>query len=274
VTEPNPSHVLEFRRFSSAQVARWNAWQVAIIRRETRGAAHPPVITHNLMGRETGFDHFELGATCDTVGWDSYPLGFLALQERGLECDGRDGAVPGLANAPGSSPGGSPGTLPAAGLRAHRLRFMRVGDPDFQSFHNDLYRAVAHGVHGDAAFIRKHPSVPPGPWIHELQPAAPVNWAPYNPSPLPGAGRMWIMEAMASGMGVVMMFRFGGLGARWFFEKKKKKEKKLSTSSHSLFFVFSPPQKCAAGAALRTRRSRCTAGSCAAMALRTPRLPR
>ncbi len=55
---------------------------------------------------------------------------------------------------------------------AHKQRFLRQGDPDMQAFHHDLYRAV-----GDGRW-----------WVMEQQPG-PVNWAPYNPAPLPGMAR-------------------------------------------------------------------------------------
>jgi len=101
VTEPNPAHALDFRRFSSDQVARFNAAQVAAIR------AHSDApIGHNYMGRSLDFDHFEIGRQMDIATWDSYPLGFL---EDRIECDA-----------------------------AHKRRHARQGDPDFQAFHHDL----------------------------------------------------------------------------------------------------------------------------------------
>ena len=51
--------------------------------------------------------------------------------------------------------------------------FSRQGNPDFQAFHHDLYRSVGKGRW----------------WIMEQQPG-PVNWAPYNPAPLPGTIRL------------------------------------------------------------------------------------
>ena len=108
VTEPNPAHVLDFRRFSSDQVAAFNLAQVEALRERT-GA---PII-HNYMTAETGFDHFELGKVLDVASWDSYPIGSLSTR---------------LEEAPG-----------------HHARFLRQGDPDLQAFHHDLYRAVGRG---------------------------------------------------------------------------------------------------------------------------------
>ncbi|WP_308916506.1 beta-galactosidase [Jannaschia sp. LMIT008] len=73
----------------------------------------------------------------------------------------------------------------------HRRRFHRQGDPDFQAFHHDLYRSVGKGRW----------------WVVEQQPG-PVNWAPYNPAPLPGMVRLWAWEAFAHGAEAVMPFRW------------------------------------------------------------------
>ncbi len=154
VTEPNPAHVLAFRRFASAQVVRFNRAQVEIIRAHSKAP-----ITHNYMGRETDFDHFEMGSDLDIASWDSYPLGFL---------EDRVGAD-----------------------ASHQRAFARQGDPDFQAFHHDLYRAVGRGRW----------------WVMEQQPG-PVNWAPYNPAPLPGMVRLWTWEAFAHGAEAVCYFRW------------------------------------------------------------------
>lgn len=154
VTEPNPAHELDFKRFSSDQVVVFNRAQCQALRAYTE----KPLI-HNYMGRITDFDHFDVGADLDIASWDSYPLGFL--EDRSDK--GED----------------------------WRLKFMRQGDPDFQAFHHDLYRAVGKGRW----------------WIMEQQPG-PVNWAPYNPAPLPGMVRLWTWEAFAHGAETVSYFRW------------------------------------------------------------------
>lgn len=73
----------------------------------------------------------------------------------------------------------------------HKRRFLRQGDPDFQAFHHDLYRGVGRGRW----------------WVMEQQPG-PVNWAPWNPAPLPGMLRLWAWEAFAHGAEVVSWFRW------------------------------------------------------------------
>jgi len=72
-----------------------------------------------------------------------------------------------------------------------KRHYMRQGDPDNAAFHHDLYRAVGHGRW----------------WIMEQQPG-PVNWARFNPDPLPGMVRLWAWEAFAHGAEVVSYFRW------------------------------------------------------------------
>ncbi|MCA8881316.1 MAG: beta-galactosidase [Rhodobacteraceae bacterium] len=154
VTEANPSHWLDFHRFSSEQVAAFSRRQAEIIRRYS----NLPIL-HNYMGRITDFDHFAVGAELDAASWDSYPLGFLE--------DRSDAA------------------------NSWKADFARQGDPDFQAFHHDLYRAVGRGRW----------------WVMEQQPG-PVNWAPYNPAPLTGMVRLWTWEALAHGAEIVIYFRW------------------------------------------------------------------
>ncbi|QGM97339.1 beta-galactosidase [Methylocystis parvus] len=154
VTEANPAHLLDFQRFSSDQVVAFNKRQVEIIRAHAPGRA----ILHNFMGAFTAFDHFALSQDLDAASWDSYPLGFL---ER------------------------------SANDEAFKARYMRVGDPDFQAFHHDLYRGCGRGRW----------------WVMEQQPG-PVNWAPWNPAPAKGAVRMWTFEAFAAGAETVSYFRW------------------------------------------------------------------
>jgi beta-galactosidase len=74
---------------------------------------------------------------------------------------------------------------------ATKERFMRQGHPDFTAFHHDLYRGVGKGR-----------------WqVIEQQPG-PVNWAAWNPAPLPGMVRAWTWEAFAHGAETVSYFRW------------------------------------------------------------------
>lgn len=109
VTELNPAHRMDFRRFSSDQVASFNRLQVDILRKYSPGRD----VIHNFMGRTLAFDHYDVGADLDVSSWDSYPLGFL--DDRSDRPDD------------------------------FRLKFLRAGDPDFQAFHHDLYRSTSNG---------------------------------------------------------------------------------------------------------------------------------
>ncbi len=161
VTEPNPSHVMDFRRYSSEQVVAFNKVQTDIIR------AHSPntPIAHNFMGRFVEFDHYAVSADLDIASWDSYPIGFLDRDANDAES---------------------------------KRRYLGIGDPDNQALHHDLYRACGAVRNGEAEGRW---------WVMEQQPG-PVNWAPWNPAPVPGAIRLWAYEAFAAGAEVVSYFRW------------------------------------------------------------------
>ncbi len=155
VTEANPAHWLDFRRFSSDQVVRFNRAQVEILRAASPGRD----LVHNYMGFFTQFDHHALAGTLDVASWDSYPLGFL--EQFWFSDD-------------------------------EKRHYARQGHPDIAAFHHDLYR----GLNPNGRW-----------WVMEQQPG-PVNWARYNPAPLPGMVRFWTLEAMAHGAELVSYFRW------------------------------------------------------------------
>lgn len=155
VTEANPAHWLAFRRFSSDQVVSFNRVQVEILREHSPGRD----ITHNAMGFYTGYDHHDLAADLDVLGWDSYPLGFLEMFRFSEE---------------------------------EKRQYARQGHPDIAAFHHDLYRGCARG----------------GRWSVLEQQPGPVNWARYNPAPLPGMVKLWTLEAFAHGAELVSYFRW------------------------------------------------------------------
>jgi len=154
VTEAHPTHRLDYRRFASDEVVRYNRMQVDIIR------AHSPQrpVAHNFMQLFTEFDHYKVAADLDIATWDSYPLG--ALEEQWFD--------PSI-----------------------KSKWLRTGHPDFASFNHDVYRGMS-----------KLPF-----WVMEQQPG-PVNWAHWNPAPLPGMVRLWSWEAFAHGAGCVSYFRW------------------------------------------------------------------
>ena len=156
VTEANPSHNMDFRRFATDEIVSFDKLQVDIIR------AHSPnrPIAHNFMGDFNQFNARPVAANLDIASWDSYPLGFL----QNLQIKARKDAK----------------------LEADCLR---IGDPDFQAFHHDLFRSMARL------------------WVMEQQPG-PVNWAAFNPIPVAGAVRLWSWEAFAHDAEVVSYFRW------------------------------------------------------------------
>ena len=154
VTEGHPSHRLDYRRFASDEVARYNRMQVDILRELSPGRT----LVHNFMQNFYEFDHYPVAADLDAATWDSYPLG--ALEEFWFDQDSKQ-------------------------------RWLRTGHPDFASFNHDLYRGMSK-----QAF-----------WVMEQQPG-PVNWAGWNPAPLPGMVRLWTWEAFAHGAGCVSYFRW------------------------------------------------------------------
>jgi beta-galactosidase len=154
VTEANPAHWLDYRRFASDQVVSFNREQVDIIRAHAPGVD----ITHNFMGFFTEFDHHAVGRDIDVATWDSYPLGFL-----------EQFWFPG----------------------AEKQAYLRQGHPDIAAFHHDLYRGCSNGRWG----------------VMEQQPG-PVNWARFNPAPLPGMVALWTLEAAAHGAEFTSYFRW------------------------------------------------------------------
>ena len=156
VTEANPSHNFDFRKFSSDQVKNFNYQQVKILNDYSPGRP----ISHNFMGHFTEFDHREICEDLNIAAWDSYPLGFLQNMQTIARKD-----------------------------KKLLEDCYNIGDPDFQSYHHDLYRGMGRL------------------WIMEQQPG-PVNWARYNPIPIAGAVRMWTWEAFAHDAEVVSYFRW------------------------------------------------------------------
>jgi beta-galactosidase len=154
VTEANPAHWLDYRRFASDEVVAFNREQCDILREASPGRD----ITHNFMGFFTEFDHHDVGSDLDVATWDSYPLGFL---EQFWFSD------------------------------AEKRDYLRQGHPDIAAFHHDLYRGCSNSRWG----------------VMEQQPG-PVNWARFNPAPLPGMVALWTLEAMAHGAEFVSYFRW------------------------------------------------------------------
>ncbi len=154
VTEVTPAQRLDYQRFASDQVVAFNRIQTDILRQYSPGRD----VVHNFMGFFTEFDHHALCADLDVATWDSYPLGFT--QNFFLTPE-------------------------------EKRHYARIGHPDINSFHHDLYRGMCQGRW----------------WVMEQQPG-PVNWAQWNPAPLDGMVRLWTWQAFAHGAEVVSYFRW------------------------------------------------------------------
>ncbi|WP_420583537.1 beta-galactosidase [Ruegeria sp.] len=108
VASPNPTHALDFARYSSDRVRLFNRAQVDVLREFSPGRD----ITHNFMAGSFEFDHHAVAADLDIVGFDSYPLGNL---------------------------------LGSTLSEPEKHRYLRTGAPDYQGFHCDLYRSQGRG---------------------------------------------------------------------------------------------------------------------------------
>ncbi len=127
VTQVNPSHMLDLRRYASDQVVAFNRNQTRIIRQHSPGRP----ISHNFMGKFFEFDHYAVSADLEIAAWDAYPLGFL---DREI---------------------GEPDLME---------RYMGVGHPDFDAFHHDLYRTcgqIRQGATNGRWWVMEQQ--PPGP---------------------------------------------------------------------------------------------------------------
>lgn len=105
----NPIHALDFRRFASDEVRRFNRMQVDLLRQHAPGR---PVL-HNFMGFFGEFEHHALAQDLDIAAWDSYPLGATETAPFFTDAD--------------------------------KLLWQRTGHPDVPGFHHDLYRGLCQG---------------------------------------------------------------------------------------------------------------------------------
>ncbi len=108
VASPNPTHALDFARYSSDRVRLFNQAQADVLREFSPGRD----ITHNFMAGSFEFDHHAVAADLDIVGFDSYPLGNL---------------------------------LGSNLTEQEKRKYLRTGAPDYQGFHCDLYRSQGNG---------------------------------------------------------------------------------------------------------------------------------
>ncbi|AVX03481.1 beta-galactosidase [Maritalea myrionectae] len=108
VEEPSPTHLLDYQRFASDEVVRFNRAQVDVVRKYAPGRP----VTHNFMGHNVDFDHYKVGDDLDFASWDSYPMGALVHSRMDDQ---------------------------------EKARLLRTGMPDQPAFNNDLYRRIGQG---------------------------------------------------------------------------------------------------------------------------------
>jgi len=72
VAEPNPSHVLDYFRFSSDSYLAYQQLQISILRSQISEAQ---TITTNFMSQFSDLDYYDLAAPLDFVSTSSYPTG-------------------------------------------------------------------------------------------------------------------------------------------------------------------------------------------------------
>jgi beta-galactosidase len=80
IDKPNPSHVLDFYRFSSDSYVDYQKLQIDLVRRY----APDHIVTTNFMGLYRDLDQFNLATDLDFVSWDSYPTGNLDRWQKHL----------------------------------------------------------------------------------------------------------------------------------------------------------------------------------------------
>ena len=139
VTEANPSHTLDFYRFSSDSVVDYDKLQCDLIRQHS---SKP--ITHNAMIYFSDLNYHKLAQNLDILTWDNYPLGML---ETGFLSEDL------------------------------KTRYMRTGHPDLISFMHDLYYGakgkpfwVMEQQPGQVNWSRSNPLPAPGMvrlWSHQ-----------------------------------------------------------------------------------------------------------
>ncbi len=129
VTEANPSHRLDYRRFASDEVVAFNQDQVKLLRELSPGRP----VSHNFMGFFTEFNHHDVAADLDIATWDSYPLGVTQMFFFSPD---------------------------------EKQRWARVGHPDIPGFHHDLYRGMCHDSRGRGRWWVMEQQPGPVNWAH------------------------------------------------------------------------------------------------------------
>jgi beta-galactosidase len=138
VAPANPSHVLDWYRFSSDSVVAYQQLQIDILRQHCSGQ----FITTNFMGTFPDLDAYRMAAALDFISWDSYPTGYAETSGPALY----------MADDP----------RPAAAYD--------VGDPYVTGFCHDLMRGLKAGAPfwvmeqqaGHINWASENPAIRPG----------------------------------------------------------------------------------------------------------------
>ncbi len=90
IDKQNPSHVLDYYRFSTDAHVRYQQYQIDLLREMAPGQ----FLTTNFMGLYSDLDQFDLAAPYDFITWDNYPTGNRDRWGRALLPPGRIADLP------------------------------------------------------------------------------------------------------------------------------------------------------------------------------------
>ena len=76
VAEANPSHILDYVRFSSDSWMAYQQLQIDLLRKFSPGQ----FVTHNFLSNFPNFDVYAMAKPLDFASWDSYPTGHAEVQ--------------------------------------------------------------------------------------------------------------------------------------------------------------------------------------------------
>jgi beta-galactosidase len=180
IDKPNPSHVLDYYRFSSDSVVSYQQEQIEIL----RSLSPDRFITHNFMGLFRDLNQFDLARPLDFITWDNYPTGNTA-RWRGQLVETQEN----------SRNSGELSTQHSALSTQHSVLSTPLawdaGDPIITGMAHDLMRGLKQGPF----------------WVMEQQ-AGHINWAETNHAVRPETVWLWTWHAVASGAETIVYFRW------------------------------------------------------------------
>ena len=197
IDKPNPSHVLDYYRFSSDSVVSYQQEQIVIL----RSLSPDRFITHNFMGLFRDLNQFDLARPLDFITWDNYPTGNTARWRPHLKPVSREQLVVNSEQSTVSSQQlavhhspftihHSPFPIPHSPFSQSPLAW-DAGDPIITGMAHDLMRGLKQGPF----------------WVMEQQ-GGHINWAETNSAVRPEMVRLWTWHAVASGAETIVYFRW------------------------------------------------------------------